>query len=199
MSGPKRFTDLQESLAGIGTNMLSVRLKEMEKSGIIMRRKLPPPGVALVYELTELGRGLDDTLISLVRWGIPLMAAPKGKNEHFKPHWLMFGMLSAFNQSLAEGLDDTYEFQVDEEIFHIRVKDGQATGNMGTAYEPDLIWVSNSKSFLDMVFRVITVDEGLKHGELRKGTKKLLKRVLDLFDPMLGHSSNRCTHDAVNV
>ena len=194
MSGPKRFTDLQESLVGIGTNLLSVRLKEMEKHGIISRRKLPPPGVASVYELTEHGRRLDETLMSLVRWGIPLLAAPKGELEHFKPHWLLHGMLSAFKKSLANGVSGTYEFQVAEEIFHIQVRDGQAIGDMGHAYKSDLLWVSDSKRFMELVFRVITPDEAIQAGELRKGTKKLLERVLNLFDP-IGYKAKNSTND----
>lgn len=183
MSGPKRFTDLQDSLTGIGTNLLSVRLKEMEKYGIISRRRLLPPGVASVYELTEHGRRLDETLMSLIRWGIPLLATPKGEHENFKPHWLLHGMLSTFNKSLAKGVTDTYEFHVAEEIFHIQVKDGQAIGDMGYAHDPDLIWISDSSTFMELVFRVITPADAIQTNGLHKGSKELLERVVRLFDP----------------
>src|SRR5262249_48560529 len=41
--GPKRFTDLQDSLPGIGTNILSARLKQLEQIGVLQRRRLAPP------------------------------------------------------------------------------------------------------------------------------------------------------------
>jgi DNA-binding HxlR family transcriptional regulator len=41
--GPKRYTDLLDGLPGVGTNVLAVRLRELEEAGIIAREKLPPP------------------------------------------------------------------------------------------------------------------------------------------------------------
>ena len=67
--GPKRFTDLRESLPGIATNVLTQRLKELERAGIVSRRPLPPPAASTVYELTEYGRELEPVLLALGRWG----------------------------------------------------------------------------------------------------------------------------------
>src|SRR3954451_15886148 len=65
--GPKRFTDLREGLPGIGPNVLSQRLKELEDAGVLTRRLLPPPAGSTVYELTEWGHELDDIVIRLGR------------------------------------------------------------------------------------------------------------------------------------
>src|SRR5207249_7630269 len=62
--GPQRYTDLLEGLPGIGTNLLSARLKDLETEGIVARRTLPPPAASIVYELTELGWGLEDPVIA---------------------------------------------------------------------------------------------------------------------------------------
>src|ERR671927_447642 len=67
--GPKRFTDLRRGLPGIGTNVLAARLKELERSGVVARRTLPPPAASTVYELTEYGRALEGPLLALGRWG----------------------------------------------------------------------------------------------------------------------------------
>src|SRR5260370_8111330 len=50
MVGPKRFKDLLEGLPGIGTNLLTDRLKDLEQAGIVSRRGLPPPAGATVYQ-----------------------------------------------------------------------------------------------------------------------------------------------------
>lgn len=184
LSGPKRFKDLQDALAGIGTNLLSSRLKEIERNGLIVRAKLPPPGVASVYELTEHGRKLDETLLSLIRWGIPLLAKPKKADEYFMPHWLLHGMLSAFNPSLAQGISETYEFHVDEEVFHTRVHDGQASGDMGKGHNPDLVWVSNSEQFMGLVFRLNTPQQAFAEGLIKVGNVAIVERVLHIFDPI---------------
>jgi DNA-binding HxlR family transcriptional regulator len=39
--GPKRFTDLRAGLPHASPNVLSQRLRELERAGIVRRRKLP--------------------------------------------------------------------------------------------------------------------------------------------------------------
>src|SRR3954453_5510820 len=67
--GPKRFTDLRDGLPGIGPNVLSQRLKELEEIGVLRREQLPPPAASTVYELTEWGHELEEILVRLGRWG----------------------------------------------------------------------------------------------------------------------------------
>lgn len=67
--GPKRFSDLRSGLPGIGTNILTDRLKGLEQAGVITRRVLPPPAASAVYELTPYGRELDGPLQALAQWG----------------------------------------------------------------------------------------------------------------------------------
>lgn len=67
--GPKRFSDLRAGLPGIGTNILTDRLKALEQAGVIARRVLPPPAASSVYELTSYGRELDGPLQALAQWG----------------------------------------------------------------------------------------------------------------------------------
>lgn len=50
--GPKRFSDLRADLPGISANILTQRLEQLEAAGVLTRRKLPPPALAQVYELT---------------------------------------------------------------------------------------------------------------------------------------------------
>ena len=66
--GPKRFTDLAAGLPGIGTNILTARLRELEQTGVVERRVLPPPAGSTVYELTPYGRELEPVLLALGRW-----------------------------------------------------------------------------------------------------------------------------------
>ena len=81
--GPKKFKDLLDCLPGIGTNLLSSRLKELEQNGIIKKDTLPPPAGSSVYILTERGKALEDTLTSLVKWGITLLDS-SSEEDFFK-------------------------------------------------------------------------------------------------------------------
>jgi DNA-binding HxlR family transcriptional regulator len=70
--GPMRFSALARSVGGAPTDVLTKRLRDLEKHGIVERRELEPPDSTTVYELTELGRGLEGPMIELSRWGMSL-------------------------------------------------------------------------------------------------------------------------------
>lgn len=67
--GPLRFSDLLTTNPGIGSNLLTQRLKMLVQRGIVARRTLPPPAASTVYELTDKGRDLLPVLVELARWG----------------------------------------------------------------------------------------------------------------------------------
>lgn len=70
--GPLRFSALARAVGGAPTDVLTKRLRDLERHGILARRELGPPASATVYELTELGRGLERPMIELSRWGMGL-------------------------------------------------------------------------------------------------------------------------------
>jgi DNA-binding HxlR family transcriptional regulator len=67
--GPRRFQDLETSLAGIGPNTLSARLKRLEETGIVERRFYEQHPPRAEYVLTEKGRALGPVLMALRKWG----------------------------------------------------------------------------------------------------------------------------------
>src|SRR5581483_4449320 len=76
--GPKRFTDLRRGIPDVSPNVLGQRLRELESSGIVRRRKLPPPVATQVYELTEWGRELEPAVLALGRWASHSPSFPAG-------------------------------------------------------------------------------------------------------------------------
>ncbi len=70
--GPLRFSALARSVGGAPTDVLTKRLRYLEQHGIVARRELGPPASATVYELTDLGRGLERPMLELSRWGMGL-------------------------------------------------------------------------------------------------------------------------------
>ncbi len=75
--GPKRFSDLQRDVIGIGPAVLTQRLHDLEASGVVQRRRLPGPGRIDVYELTEWGSGLEAVNTALSRWAVTSPALPR--------------------------------------------------------------------------------------------------------------------------
>ncbi|HEX3608099.1 MAG TPA: helix-turn-helix domain-containing protein [Solirubrobacterales bacterium] len=70
--GPLRFSALARSVGGAPTDILTKRLRDLEQHGIVERRELDSPASTTVYELTELGRGLERPMVELGRWGMEL-------------------------------------------------------------------------------------------------------------------------------
>ena len=68
MLGPKRFSDIRADLPGISANVLTQRLEGLEGAGLLVRRKLPPPTSAQVYELSQWGYEAEPIVKSLGRW-----------------------------------------------------------------------------------------------------------------------------------
>ena len=86
--GPARFTDLQNGLPGIATNLLTERLRRLEHDGIVERRVAAEPDTGVQYKLTMLGEQLRDVVDQFIRWGSAWMTAGRGEDA-FKPHWLI--------------------------------------------------------------------------------------------------------------
>lgn len=73
--GPLRFSELARAVGGAPSDVLTKRLRELEREGIVARRELGPPAAVTVYELTDLGRGLERPMLELARWGMELQTA----------------------------------------------------------------------------------------------------------------------------
>jgi DNA-binding HxlR family transcriptional regulator len=69
LAGPRRFNELQQDLEGIATNVLSQRLKHLERAGVVVARAYSTRPPRYTYELTETGRELAGALVLLTEWG----------------------------------------------------------------------------------------------------------------------------------
>src|SRR5215204_4757157 len=176
-TGPKRFKDLLGGLPGIGTNLLTYRLKSLEADGVVRRATLPPPAGSNVYELTELGRSLEPVIVGLSRWGAKLLDAPREEEENLRAGWAAVAMWSVIGPGTAGGRPGAYEFRIDGEAFHVRVRDGEegerVEARQGPAPDPDLVVVGDAESFLAVASGRLSPEEAVQSGALRaEGERK---------------------------
>lgn len=75
--GPKRFSDIQRDVIGIGPAVLTQRLHDLEAGGVAQRRRLPGPGRIDVYELTEWGYELEAVNTALSMWAVTSPGLPR--------------------------------------------------------------------------------------------------------------------------
>jgi DNA-binding HxlR family transcriptional regulator len=69
LSGPRRFNDLLDDVAGIAPNVLSQRLKHLEHQGVVISSPYTRRPPRFRYQLTAAGDELADALRVLARWG----------------------------------------------------------------------------------------------------------------------------------
>ncbi|PSC03404.1 transcriptional regulator [Alsobacter soli] len=122
MLGPKRFSDLRGDLPGISANVLTQRLEGLEAAGLLVRRKLPPPAAAQVYELTPWGYEAEPIMAALGRWAtrsplhdptLPLSATS-----------LMLSFRTMFDPGRAGDFAVRIAFRLGDERFLVSVGEG---------------------------------------------------------------------------
>jgi DNA-binding HxlR family transcriptional regulator len=69
MDGPRRFGDLQNDVAGIAPNILSQRLRHLEREALVVARPYSERPPRMVYELSAAGLELAGALRLLADWG----------------------------------------------------------------------------------------------------------------------------------
>jgi DNA-binding HxlR family transcriptional regulator len=115
--GPKRFTDLRAGLRGVGPDMLTARLKELEAAGVVRRATLPPPAASKVYELTPRGAELEPAILALGRWG---SVAPGPGEAKLGVDAFVIALKTLFT---PDGADGRFELRLADQRFAARVAD----------------------------------------------------------------------------
>jgi DNA-binding HxlR family transcriptional regulator len=178
--GPKRFTDLRKGLPGVSTNVLAERLGELERSGVLRRRKLPPPAASRVYELTEWGEDLEPVIVSLGRWGARSPWRPR--NAGMSVDSLILSFRTMFDPRAAEELEASYELVLGEESFRAVVSDGRFEIDRGEAEEPDATIETDVGTLAALVYEGRPFAGALRSGDIKvEGERAAVERFLTLF------------------
>jgi DNA-binding HxlR family transcriptional regulator len=178
--GPKRFTDLRAGLPNTSPNVLAQRLRELERTGVVRRRKLPPPAASRVYELTEWGLELEPVIISLGRWGARSPLRPR--DAAIGVDSIILALRTMFNPSAAEGIEASYELRLGEDRFQAVVADGQFKVVRGGSETPDATIETDPATLAALVFEGRQLAEALRAGDVKiEGGKEAVERFLSLF------------------
>jgi DNA-binding HxlR family transcriptional regulator len=163
--GPKRFTDLRTGIPDISPNVLGQRLRELEESGIVTRRKLAPPAAAQVYELTEWGRELEPAVLALGRWASRSPAFPR--DAEMGPDSLVLALKTTFQPDKADGLEARYELRLGDVPFRVSVKEGEFQAARGEAESPDAVIESDPGAIASVVFGGNPLGKAVESGDVR--------------------------------
>src|SRR5579885_1314389 len=68
MDGPLRFSEIAQAVPELSDRLLSERMKELERRGIVERTVHPGPPLRVEYSLSTMGQELEPALSELQRW-----------------------------------------------------------------------------------------------------------------------------------
>jgi HxlR-like helix-turn-helix len=120
-------------------------MRELELAGVLTRRKLPPPAASRVYELTEWGLQLEDTVVALGRWGTQAPSEAPVRSAD--------SVVLALRAQVDPGeLQGRSELRSGDDRFRIELANGAVTAERGSADRPDAT-IEADPDTLDAVLR----------------------------------------------
>jgi DNA-binding HxlR family transcriptional regulator len=164
--GPKRYTDLQDGLPGIGPGVLAARLRTLEQARLVGKRRLAPPAASTVYSLTERGEGLAPVLNELFHWGLQLVDAPDRQDTVRASYWLPAIEGAIRPGAVPDDVDDVYEFRVGDESIVVTASHGTVEVAPGPAESPDVVIATDHETFACLGRGTLSSLEATEAGKL---------------------------------
>lgn len=174
MFGPRRFGELKGGLPGISANVLTQRLEGLEASGILTRRKLPPPASVQVYELTRLGYAAETIIKELGRWAA--QSPLHDPTLPLSPASIMLSFRTMLDAKRAEGIDAVIGFRFGEESFRAHLVGGEIHIGRGEADNAALRLTGTPTGLAAIVYGGAPLDSLDVEGD-----RKLAERFVTLF------------------
>jgi DNA-binding HxlR family transcriptional regulator len=179
--GPKRYTDLRRGLPNASPNVLSQRLGELERAGVLRRYKLPPPASSRVYELTDWGRELEEVVISLGRWAAR-SPTPSGDAPILSADSIVLALRARFDPGAAHGLRASYELRIGEDRFRIEVADDHIEAARGSAHRADATIDTDPDTLNAVLWKGRPLAGAQRSGRMTiEGDKTAVERFVALF------------------
>lgn len=180
MFGPKRFSDLRDGLPGISANVLTQRLEALQAAGVLLRRKLPPPGAARVYELTPWGYESEPIFQALGRWAARSPA--HDPTLPFSAASFLLSLRTMLDAGRAGQLDACIGFQLGEEGYVARLRDGRIDIAPAAPERAEVTFTASPPVLAGAIYGGQPLEVLEQSGALRlDGDRALAERFVTLF------------------
>lgn len=178
--GPKRFTDLEQALPGIPTNILSSRLRDLEDAGLV-ERSLIPGTSSVAYQLTPYGRELEGPVVALGSWGAKALGHPD-EDLAFSMSALMLALRGAFRPEKAGTRDVSVEIRLRLKTLNVRVRDGEVDFPHEFTSAPRLIIEATPEAFASLLRGSLDVRDAIDSGRIEiEGSTRDAARFFEMF------------------
>jgi DNA-binding HxlR family transcriptional regulator len=177
--GPKRFTDLRAGLPGVSADVLSQRLRDLERAGIVRRRTLPPPAPARVYELTAWGAELEPVLLALGRFGSRAPLAPEP--PPLSVDATVMALQTTYRPAGGRRGESHYALSLGEDRFEIQAGD-ELIVRRGEARQPVAGIETDPGTLMAVLWHGQALEDAIADSSMRiAGDRAAIERLLGTF------------------
>jgi DNA-binding HxlR family transcriptional regulator/putative sterol carrier protein len=171
--GATRFNDIARGLPRLSRSLLTKRLRQFERAGLVER-------LGTEYHLTESGRALEPIVFGLGTWGAT-WAFGEPQPEEMDPEVLVWWMHSRLDTSVLPGRRQVLHIQFadDPRRFWIVVENGTPSVCLSDpGFEVDVTISTDVASLYDVWLGKVPVGTALRDGRLRfSGSSAMVRRM----------------------
>jgi len=180
--GPKRYNDLVASLPGVSSAILTARLRQLVRDGVVRRETLPAPSRVAVYELTEWGAQLEPILQDLARWAV---TSPNPRGTCLTPDAVILAMRALAPADANPGVRIAFTIW-DQRVGRDRAVDYRVTwdesgltAERGSLPDPDAAVAVESTAWAWLQVGVTDLTSAEDSGDLRiDGDRAAVERLI---------------------
>ncbi len=173
-AGPARFGELQGSLPGLASNLLSSRLEALQRDGLVAHRDG-------AYLLTPDGEATAPLLFELAAFG-SRFAPPAELREPSSLRTVAVTMKEALRRVVDPGAEFAIELLVDDDVFAISVSEGAVQVQLGELPTAPLSVEAPYEALVAVGDgRMSPTEFAKEHLVVGRGTRKAAREFLSLL------------------
>lgn len=154
LTGTKRFVDLIQNLPGIGTNLLTKRLKELSQNGVIEKVSRG------TYTLTKRGTELEPAILTFIRWGS--LIPSEDNNFYWTPEWNPLVLKAYFDREKSQGEELLFVHEIEKTTYWVHIQNGDIKTGVGHQVKCDFKMSCTEKAFVNVfIKRTLSLEKAL--------------------------------------
>lgn len=186
LQSPARYTDLQQGLPGIATNLLADRLRELEAAGVVLREKPTPPIATPLYRLTDWGEQLRPIVKALGSWAGRLLVKP-GPADRFRSHWLAMPLEMLLRDRTPGKPPLHIEVRTGDAPMVLETVAGKVRVRPGTAERPDAVLTGSPELVISLLAGRIDLATARSRRLRFEGNPAVLRRLRPVTAALRSH------------
>lgn len=181
LAGPKRYSEMEEGLPGIPTNVLASRLRDLEATGLVERVLQTRPSTSVVYALTPYGLELREPVTSLGLWGARSLGRPTS-GDFFSIAALQVALQGTFDPAAGRDQDLLVEIRLDARRLRVHVRDAQLFFPPEPSSTPDVVIHTTPPIFAELFAGYTDIGAAVAGGHARvEGSSRRAHQFFRMF------------------